>query len=323
MSRLSRPARGLPFWLSSRAELAPVVVFFVALLVVYWYLNPALLTPSSAVQLSVQFLPLILASMAQAAIMLTAGIDLSIGAAISVATVVFASIAGSSLDTAAVALVAALAAGLAMGAVTGVLVAYAKLPPIIVTLATASLWSGVALFILSQPGGQVPGGLVQIYNGYSGPWPIALALIALAGLIWIVVRNTPFGMSIYAVGNNEAGAFAGGVNVRRTKIGTYTLAGLFTAAAGVSIAVQTGTGDPTIGTPYTLNSITAAVLGGVSFFGGVGEMKGAVLGALLLGILLNTLFFTGISPFFQFILQGALLVVAISLKALTVSRSEA
>ena len=319
---MSAGARGLPFWFRSRVELVPLVIFFAALLIVYRYLNPALLTPSSMVTLSVQFLPLILASMAQAAIMLTGGIDLSIGAAMSVATVVFATNAGSTLESVAFAAVVTLIVGLAMGAATGVLVSYAKLPPIIVTLGTASLWSGIALFILSAPGGQVPTDLVQVYNGYRGPVPIALAVIVLAGLLWIFVRNTPFGMSIYATGNNEAGAFAGGVDVRRTKIGTYTLAGVFTAAAGMSIAVQTGTGDPTIGTPYTLNSITAAVLGGVSFFGGVGEMKGAVLGALVLGFLLNTLFFTGISSFYQFIIQGALLIIAISLKALTVRRSE-
>ena len=312
----------LPFWIRSRLELVPLVVFFLALAMVYWYLNPTLLTPPSIVTLSVQFLPLILASMAQAAIMLTGGIDLSIGAAISVATVVFATIAGSSLETAALAAIVTLAVGLALGAVTGVLVAWAKLPPIIVTLAMASLWSGVALFILSQPGGQVPNDLVQVFNGYRGPIPVALGAIALAGLLWIFVRNTPFGMSIYAAGDNEPGAFAGGVSVRRTKIGTYMLAGAFAAAAGMSIAIQTGTGDPTIGTPYTLNSITAAVLGGVSFFGGVGEMKGAVLGALVLGFLLNTLFFTSISSFYQFILQGALLIIAISLKALAVSPEE-
>lgn len=310
----------VPYFIRKRTELLPLLGVFVVLIVIYLYFYPSLFTLPSIVALSVQFLPLILATMGQSVIMLTGGIDLSIGAAVSLYVAIFATRAGNSPDTAIFACVVALLVGLVVGAATGGLVTYAGLPSIIVTLATSFVLGGAALFVLPQPGGTVPNKLVLIYNGYSGNWPIALAIIIAAVVLWKFVKSTHFGMGIYAAGDNERGAFSSGIKIRPVKVGAYMLAGLFTAVAGIGLAIETGSGDPTIGTPYTLNSITAAVLGGISFFGGVGEMKGAVVGALVLGFLINILNFTGISSFYQYILEGAVLIAAISLKTLALRR---
>jgi ribose transport system permease protein len=123
------------------------------------------------------------------------------------------------------------------------------------------------------------------------------------------------------VGGNEHGAFASGLNTVRIKITGYALAGLFVGLAGIGLAVQTGSGDPTIGAPYTLNSIAATVLGGISFFGGVGQVRGTVLGALVIGLLGNLLLFTGISPFYQLVVQGVVLIVAVAVKTLVMRRT--
>ncbi|MEJ3748823.1 ABC transporter permease [Actinomycetes bacterium KLBMP 9797] len=285
-------------------------------LVVYQRLDPTLLAPSTITLLSAQFLPLILAAVAQTIVMLTGGVDLSLGAVLALGMAVFATTATDSATGVVAALALALAVTVAVGAANGALVAYAGLPPIIVTLAASFLWGGVTLIVLPQPGGHVPAGLVSAYNlGWRG---IALPALAVAAALalWKLVRTTRFGLALYAVGGNEHGAYASGIHTRRVKILGYGFAGLFTGLAGVGLAIQTGSGDPTIGAPYTLNSIAVAVLGGISFFGGVGRMRATLLGALLLGLLTNLLLFTGISTFYQLILQGVVLVVAVAVKTL-------
>ncbi len=312
----------VPRWVRARYDLLPLLVIFAVELVIYLHYNSSLFTVSSIIALSVQFLPLILATMGQSVIMLVGGIDLSLGAALSLSVAILATRSGSSISSVLLASLLCIVVGLLIGGLTGTLVSYARLPPIIVTLATSFVWAGAALFVLPQPGGQVPENLVSSYNGYSGNAPIALAIIVVALLIWKFIKSTHQGMNMYATGDNERGAFTSGLNVRRVKVTAYVLAGFFTAVAGIGLALETGSGDPNIGIPYTLNSITAAVLGGVSFFGGVGEMKGAVIGALVLGFLINILNYTGMQSFYQYILEGVVLIVAISLKAFTM-RQEA
>jgi ribose transport system permease protein len=305
--RITTAARG-------NTDLLGLLALLLVLLVAYQNYDPSLLTPASVTILSAQFLPLILAAAGQTTVMLLGGIDLSLGAVLGLAMAVFATYdaqgAGGVLTAAALALCVAVA----VGAVNGTLVAYAGLPPIVVTLAASFLWSGATLVVLPQPGGHVPGRLVDAYN--NGWYGIALPAVAVALVFaaWKLLRTTRHGLALYAVGGNEHGAYASGLHTRGVKIGGYALAGAFTGLAGIGLAIQTGSADPTIGTPYTLNSIAASVLGGISFFGGVGRMRGTVLGALVIGLLTNLLLFTGISPFYQLVLQGVILVAALALK---------
>lgn len=297
-------------------DLVGLCALLAVVLVVYQRLDPTLLHPSTVTILSAQFLPLILAAAGQTIVMLTGGIDLSLGAVLSLGMAVFVIYPPGAPGGVPAAMALALAVTVLAGAANGALVAYAGLPPIIVTLAASFLWGGVTLIALPQPGGQVPAGLVRAYNlGWYGLALPAIAIGVAIGL-WKLVKTTRFGLSLYAVGGNEHGAYASGINTRLVKILAYGLAGLFTGLAGIGLAIQTGSGDPTIGVPYTLNSIAVAVLGGISFFGGVGQMRGTVLGALLLGLLTNLLLFTGISTFYQMILQGVVLVVAVAVKTL-------
>lgn len=291
-------------------------VLLAVVLVAYQRLDPTLLSPSTITILSAQFLPLILAAVAQTIVMLTGGVDLSLGPVLSLGMAVFAVTATDGATGVLAAMALALAVTVAAGVANGVLVAYAGLPPIIVTLAASFLWAGVTLIVLPQPGGHVPAGLVSAYNlGWHGiALPAVAVVVALA--LWKLVRTTRFGLALYAVGGNEHGAYANGIDTRRIKIASYGFAGLFTGLAGIGLAIQTGSGDPNIGAPYTLNSIAVAVLGGISFFGGVGRMRATLLGALLLGLLTNLLLFTGVSTFYQLILQGVVLVVAVAVKTL-------
>ncbi|MFK4105339.1 ABC transporter permease [Streptomyces sp. NPDC019531] len=305
--RLTGVARG-------NTDLLALAALVLVLLVAYQHYDSSLLTPASVTILSAQFLPLILAASGQTTVMLLGGIDLSLGAVLGLAMAVFATYGAHSAGEVTVAALLALAAAVAAGAVNGALVAYAGLPPIVVTLAASFLWGGITLVVLPQPGGSVPGGLVNAYNnGWNG---VAVPAVAVAGVLvaWKLLRTTRHGLALYAVGGNEHGAYASGLHTRGVKISGYALSGAFTGLAGIGLAIQTGSADPTIGAPYTLNSIAASVLGGISFFGGVGRMRGTVLGALVIGLLTNLLLFTGISPFYQLIVQGVILIVALTLK---------
>ncbi|MET7567766.1 ABC transporter permease [Streptomyces sp. NPDC005492] len=305
--RLAGVARG-------NTDLLALTALLLVLLIAYQHYDSSLLTPASVTILSAQFLPLLLAAAGQTTVMLLGGIDLSLGAVLGLAMAVFATYDAHSAGAVLVAALLAVCVAVAAGAVNGALVAYAGLPPIVVTLAASFLWGGITLVVLPQPGGTVPGGLVNAYNnGWNGVAVPAVAVVVVL-LLWKLLRTTRHGLALYAVGGNEHGAYASGLHTRTVKISGYALAGAFTGLAGIGLAIQTGSADPTIGTPYTLNSIAASVLGGISFFGGVGRMRGTVLGALVIGLLTNLLLFTGISPFYQLILQGAILVVALTLK---------
>jgi ribose transport system permease protein len=296
-------------------ELMSLYVIFGLLILVNYILDPSLLTFERLSALSIQYMPLILVAMAQTIIMLTGGIDLSIGATLSLATAVAAVTMQDSGMGIMFSIIFTLATGALIGMINGLTVAYGRLPAIIVTLASSYIWHGVALFVLPVPGGHIAPSFTTWITS-PAILPAGAIMIILALLVWKYVKTTPIGISVYAVGDNPHAAFVSGIKTNRARVFAYMLAGVFTAFAGIGLAGQTGSGDPNIGNPYTLNSIAAAVLGGVSFFGGQGQMKGTVIGAIIIGSLMNILFFSGVSPFYQYIVQGLILIVAIGFKAL-------
>jgi ribose transport system permease protein len=253
--------------------------------------------------------------------MLTGGIDLAVGQMMSLATVVLAT---QMLDTPlskATAVVTVLVGGALLGLATGSIVTFIKLPAIIVTLATSFIWAGWALFVLSVPGGHLPVSFAQDFTGrIGGVIPTTLAVLAAVLVIWKLIKLTPLGLSIYAVGDNARGAFVSGVPVRRARIAAYIIAGIMTAMAGIGLSAYAATGDPLIGAPFSLASISAAVLGGISFFGGQGQLKGTVAGALTLGLMTQVLFISGLSPAYQRVIYGAVLIVALGIKAFATYR---
>jgi ribose transport system permease protein len=152
-----------------------------------------------------------------------------------------------------------------------------------------------------------------------------VTLLVLAGvlLLWkFGIKRTPVGLSIYAVGDNTRGAFVSGIPVRQARMLAYVIAGLFAGVAGIGLSAYAGSGDPLIGGTYTLASIAAAVLGGVSFLGGQGQLKGTVAGALSLGLITQILFISGLSVAYQRVIYGIVLIVAIGIKTFAAFRLE-
>lgn len=288
-------------------------VVVAAFLALYVYLFPGLFSIGGVSKFAQSWFPLALVSMSQAILMLTGGISLSIGATVSLGAVIAATTMTGPLGV--VGGIAAVAvAGLGIGAISGAIVVRLKLPAIVVTLAASFIIGGAALLILPRPGGAIP---IWFSDLLAGNTPAALILLIVTALLWKLYLATPLGLSLYASGENPVGAYRGGVPVDRSLIAAYAISGLLAAAAGLFVAAQTGSGDPVIGTAFTLNSIAAAVLGGVGFLGGRGTMRGAIGGSLLLSVMINVMFFLGFPPVAQYVAQGLIIIGAVALPEIT------
>ncbi len=254
-------------------------------------------------------MPLAMASLAQTIVVVTRGIDLSVGGVVDLTNAVAAVTLDGSAGTLVLWTVLILLIGALCGLVNGVLVAVGRLQPILVTLATLSIYQGLAIRVLPQPGGAIPPGYTAVLANPN--YPVSLLFVPLIGLLWSVLRRSRLGVAIFAIGNDAGAAASYGISVRRTIILAYTLGGMASGAAGLLLAASATAGDATTGDTYTLTSIVAAVLGGVSLFGGRGSGIGALLGAFVTVMIVNILFFAQIDPLYQTFYEGLFLLVAV------------
>ncbi|HTU52472.1 MAG TPA: ABC transporter permease [Acetobacteraceae bacterium] len=286
------------------------VVVFVGMFVLEQHRLPGNFEITSTVN---NTMPLALAAIGQTVVVLTRGIDLSVGGVVDLTNALAAIyLPGSEAHMALVAALVVLV-GAAAGLVNGLVVGLGRLQPIVVTLATLSIFQGLAIRVLPQPGGTVPGVVTDILVNTGGPF--ALLFLVLAALGWMALRRSRIGVQIFAVGNDEQAAIAHGINAVRTKIIAYTIGGALYALAGLFFAANATSGDATGGNVYTLTSIVATVLGGVSLFGGRGSAIGAMCGAFITTMIVNILFYAHIDPLYQSFYEGLFLVIAVVLGA--------
>jgi ribose transport system permease protein len=304
--------------IAQNAPLAVAVALLLAMLVIYivLYVGSISSFPGSfeAASITDHALPLSLAAVGQSLVILTRGIDLSVGGMMDMTNSLAALKLQGGFATEALWTVIILLVGAAGGLLNGVLVAFGRLQPILVTLGTLSIFQGIALWILPSPGGHVAGGYTSFFLNPNVP--SALIFVVLLGLAWVAFRRTRLGVQIFAIGNDEVAARANSVPVARTKVLVYVLAGVMAAAAGIALATTTTGGDATGGDVFTLSSIAAVVVGGVSLFGGRGSAVGAICGAFVLTLLVDVLFFANIDPLFQPFYQGLFLVLAVGASTL-------
>lgn len=261
--------------------------------------------------LAISVAPLALASVAQAIVVLSGGIDLSIGAQMALINCITAvAMLNRSEEFGVGVVIFVLILGTLMGALNGALIVATRIADIVVTLAMTFVWAGAALLVLQVPGGKASIWLSSLATGSIGtewlPKP-ALELVLIIALIWIPLKRSKLGLSLYAIGSNRLAAFRSGVPVGRTKIASYALAGLFAALGGVAITANTGTGTPLVG-GYTLTSVAAVVLGGVSLAGGRGGVIGPVIGVVILAVIRADMTFMGINSNLATVTQGAILI---------------
>jgi ribose transport system permease protein len=279
-----------------------------------WIVHPDF-GPFEIQTLALGALPLAVAAAAQAIVVISGGIDLSIGSLIAVSNVLSASLMqyASFRGSLAISLFV-LVAGAAQGLLNGLVVAITRIPDVVATLTTGFIWGGVALIILEHPGGGAPADYLNIAGGVDfGPWlPNALVLMIVAiAAIWLPIRLSRIGLLIYAAGSDPIAAFRSGVNVRVARTIAYVVSGLACALGGMALTMTTGIGAPLSGAYYTLSSVAAVVIGGVSLAGGKGDMIGPVIAALLLTLAPMDLVFLGIDPNYGQVIQGTLIVVVV------------
>jgi ribose transport system permease protein len=261
------------------------------------------------------FLPLILLAVGQAIVILGGGIDISVGGIASIVNTVLATRVGleGGPDAMWRYVFVSLLIGLLAGAINGFFIAYLRLQPIITTYATSFLYAGLALFILPNPGGGIPGSIAALYRS-STPLnlPLAIYVIVLIILLWLYLSSTRYGKFLYAVGGKADAAYETAVPVTMVQFSTYVISGLMAAFAGIALTMLSGSGNADIGGPMTLNSITSVVIGGNALSGGIGGVVGPVMGAITLGIIQNIISFAHIDTWWETLVKATIIVVALA-----------
>lgn len=297
-----------------RRPLDPAVLFgagfFALILAVNLATNPATFSPENLGVTIGLAAPIVLAAFAVTPTLLVGngGIDLSVGPLMGLVNVVvvYELIERSGITNPVVCIGAALLVGLAVGLLNGLVVAYVRIQPIVATLGTYLVCSGITLSLLSTPGGSTPGWLNSLSEGTS-----VVPIIAVLA-VWAVFVRRPVYERLMATGGDERAAFTSGIDTGVVRVIAYVLGGLIAAVAGLALSAVLGSADPTVGPNYTLSAIAAAALGGVSLAGGRGGMVRALVGALTIFLLQNLLTYLHVSPFLLQVTYGAVLVVAVA-----------
>ena len=287
----------------------PALVLALLVALVVGFYAPSFLLAGNLGNLVNRVVPLGLVALGEAVVLFAGRIDLSLGAIMSLATAVMATL---SVQIGWLAIPAALAGGALCGLFTAAGVVLLRVNPLIMTLATSAVVKGVTLLILPSPGGEVDYTWYELFFGMDEPLGLPLYLILVIFLLAFVVLGwTRFGRSLYAMGSDERSAYANGVNVALMDVAVFTLAGVLAAAAGVVMSIRILSGDPLIGDPYTLDAIAAAVLGGVALKGGRGNVLGVLCGVVALVLISNAFNLLEIDTNIQAIVKGLIFVLAL------------
>lgn len=256
-----------------------------------------------------------LAAMGQSLVILSGGFDLSAGAVVSLVNAVLASQMDPTNFEASVALWTAIgiAVGMGVGAFNGFFIAFLRLQPIVVTLATMFIVQGLTLLVMDKPGGFVSPSIGAVYMGDAIPniLPASVLLVGVVILLWLWLKRTRFGLALYAVGSDPEAATATGLRTHWVLFATYVLAGGLYGLAGVFVSAQTGSGDPLVGNSLLLPTFAAVVIGGTRLGGGKGGLVGTVFGAYILMIVVNILLSLNVSAYYSTIAESVVLMLAV------------
>jgi ribose transport system permease protein len=287
----------------------------VALFLVNWVLQPNLVTPNVLKSNLTVFLPVVLVAIGQTYVVLGGDIDLSVGSIVALVNVVTVSVIaalGGGPGGVLAGIGVGIAVGVACGLVNGALIALLRFQAIVTTFATGIIFGGLALLVLPTAGLPVPAEYWRTYGGSLAGIPFVYWIFALALLIVVIIARRPFFKHLSAVGGQRTAAFQTGLKVGQIRIMAYVLCGLFAAFASLCLTGETASGDPLMGRILALSSISAVVLGGTALAGGSGSAFGSVLGALVLGMIGNVIFFAGLPFDYQTLIQGLITLLALA-----------
>ncbi len=295
-----------------RMDIRPAIAWGLAivLFVVYALFQPDVVSRQQLTDLCAATVFLVALGLGEGLVILTRGIDLSLGGVLSMGTAIAAThfvSTGSEITWSAV----ILASGAAVGVVNGALIGILELQPFIVTLATWSVVSGIALLILPIQGGSIPASFANWINQSSAGFPNAAWVMVAMIVVWSWFKRKRLGRRIYALGSDPEGAAIAGVHPRSTLIAVYCMAGACAAFGSILYAMLTASGDPTVGNGEILPAVTAVVIGGTSLYGGSGGFVGTIGGAFALTLIADVVFVLNLSSYWQQLAYGVLLIAAV------------
>jgi ribose transport system permease protein len=294
-------------------KLGPLAAF-ILLFIVVAILNPSFIAPLNILNLLRQVSINALIAFGMTFVILTGGIDLSVGSTLALSSVLMAGMIVSGIDPIVAIFISAIL-GAVMGAINGLLITKGKVAPFIATLATMTIFRGLTLVYTN---GNPITGLGNNYafqlfgRGYLLGIPVpAITMIIAFYILWFILHKTSFGRMTYAIGGNEKASLVSGIKVDRIKWMIYSLAGIMAALAGSILTSRLNSAEPTAGTSYEMDAIAAVVLGGTSLSGGKGRIFGTLVGALIIGTLNNGLNLLGVSSFYQQVVKGIVILIAV------------
>jgi ribose transport system permease protein len=298
------------------------VVGLLLILAVFAFIAPGFLSERNLMNVLQQSSINACVALGMTLVIISGGIDLSVGPTAALSAVLSAALMVAGVPPA-IAVVAGLGLGAICGLVNGALVAFGGLQPFIVTLGTLSTYRALALiFTGGNPILGVPAGFRSVANGYFFGVPASvIAVIVVALLAAILLRKTPFGEYLLAVGGNEEAAHIAGVPIALTKIGAYVLSGVLAALAALILIGRLGAAEPILGNLWELDAIAAAAIGGASLMGGKGSIIGTLLGAIILGAMRNGLTLLNVQAFYQLLATGLIILLAMLIDRATRGRS--
>ncbi|HEU6270270.1 ribose ABC transporter permease [Streptococcus pseudopneumoniae] len=296
------------------SELTTVIALII-LMAVITIINSNFLTANNLLNLLLQVTSNALIAFGMTFVILTGGIDLSVGSILALSSALTAGLLGSGMPVA-LAILISLILGCILGMMNGLLISYGKLAPFIVTLATMTIFRGATLVYTN--GNPITKGLSDTFlfqflgQGYivGIPFPVIIMFIVFI-VLYVLLHKTAFGKSVYAIGGNEKAAYISGVKLNKVKIIIYSISGMMASISGLIITSRLSSAQPTAGASYEMDAIAAVVLGGTSLSGGKGRILGTLIGALIIGVLNNGLNIIGVSAFWQQVVKGVVILIAV------------
>lgn len=291
-----------------------VLGVFLLIFIISTFLSPTFIKTTNLLNVLRQISIVGILSIGMTFVIVSGGIDLSVGAVIALVTVITAEMVNKLGILPAI--IIALLIGAVVGLLNGLGITYGKMQPFIMTLGMTSMVSGLAYMYSSGTPITIKGNFLMIGNGFLFkviPLPVVYFIVLLA-IAAFIMKNTVFGRFVYSIGSNKEATRLSGVNVNFALIRTYILSGAMAAIAGIIYASQMGIGTPIAGTGYETKAITATIVGGASMSGGKGNLWGTFLGACIIGILSNIMNLTGVNPFVQQFLTGVIMVLAVLIR---------
>lgn len=296
------------------SELTTVIALII-LMAVITIINSNFLTANNLLNLLLQVTSNALIAFGMTFVILTGGIDLSVGSILALSSALTAGLLGFGMPVT-LAILISLILGCILGMMNGLLISYGKLAPFIVTLATMTIFRGATLVYTN--GNPITKGLSDTFlfqflgQGYivGIPFPVIIMFIVFI-VLYVLLHKTAFGKSVYAIGGNEKAAYISGVKLNKVKIIIYSISGMMASISGLIITSRLSSAQPTAGASYEMDAIAAVVLGGTSLSGGKGRILGTLIGALIIGVLNNGLNIIGVSAFWQQVVKGVVILIAV------------